>query len=78
MLQPALLALLIVLVSARPKTVCRDPGQPRDRFTLGGLGARRLGLLLLFLSCLFLLKIGDWYSRVLSLANSLALPRSCF
>src|SRR5262249_48300241 len=36
--------------------------QPRDHFMLSGLGSVALGFSL-FLSTLFLLKIGDWYSR---------------
>jgi Undecaprenyl-phosphate glucose phosphotransferase len=57
-----LLALLIVLLSLGFKQYVAIQAQPRDRFMLGGLGAVALGFSL-FLSCLFLLKIGDWYSR---------------
>jgi Undecaprenyl-phosphate glucose phosphotransferase len=56
------IALLTVLVSLGLKQYVGIQAQPRDRFTLGGLGAVALGFSL-FLSCLFLLKIGDWYSR---------------
>ena len=57
-----LIALLIVLLSLGLKQYRSIQAQPRDRFMLGGLGAVALGFSL-FLSCLFLFKIGDWYSR---------------
>ena len=57
-----LIALLIVLLSLGLKQYVAIQAQPRDRFMLGGLGAVALGFSL-FLSCLFLFKIGDWYSR---------------
>ena len=55
-------ALLIVLLSLGFKQYVAIQAQPRDRFMLSGLGAVALGFSL-FLSCLFLFKIGDWYSR---------------
>jgi Undecaprenyl-phosphate glucose phosphotransferase len=57
-----LIALLIVLLSLGLKQSRSIQAQPLDRFMLGGLGAVALGFSL-FLSCLFLFKIGDWYSR---------------
>ena len=57
-----LIALLIVLLSLGFKQYVAIQAQPRDRFMLSGLGAVALGFSL-FLSCLFLFKIGDWYSR---------------
>ena len=56
------IALLIVLLSLGLKQYVAIQAQPRDRFMLGGLGAVALGFSF-FLSCLFLFKIGDWYSR---------------
>jgi Undecaprenyl-phosphate glucose phosphotransferase len=57
-----LIALLIVLLSLGLKQYVAIQAKPRDRFRLSGLGAVGLGFSL-FLSCLFLFKIGDWYSR---------------
>ena len=57
-----LIALLIILLSLGFKQYVAIQAQARDRFMLGGLGAVALGFSL-FLSCLFLFKIGDWYSR---------------
>jgi Undecaprenyl-phosphate glucose phosphotransferase len=57
-----LIALLIVLLSLGLKQYVAIQAQPRDRFMLAGLSAVALGFSL-FLSCLFLFKIGDWYSR---------------
>ena len=56
------IALLIVLFSLAFKQYVAIQAQPRDRFMLNGLGAVALGFSL-FLSLLFLFKIGDWYSR---------------
>jgi Undecaprenyl-phosphate glucose phosphotransferase len=56
------IALVIVLLSLGLKQYVAIQAQPRDRFMLSGLGAVGLGFSL-FLSLLFLLKIGDWYSR---------------
>ena len=57
-----LIALLIVLLSLGFKQYVAISAQARDRFMVSGLGAVALGFSL-FLSCLFLFKIGDWYSR---------------
>jgi Undecaprenyl-phosphate glucose phosphotransferase len=57
-----LIPLLIVLFSLGFKQYLAIQTQPRDRFMLSGLGAVALGFSL-FLSLLFLFKIGDWYSR---------------
>ena len=57
-----LIALSIVLLSFALKQYVAIQAQPRDRFMLSGLGSVALGFSL-FLSTLFLLKIGDWYSR---------------
>jgi Undecaprenyl-phosphate glucose phosphotransferase len=57
-----LIALLVVVLSLGFKQYVAIQAQPRDRFMLGGFGAVALGFSL-FLSCLFLFKIGDWYSR---------------
>ena len=56
------IALLIVLLSLGFKQYVAIQAQSRDRYMLSGLGAVALGFSL-FLSCLFLFKIGDWYSR---------------
>jgi Undecaprenyl-phosphate glucose phosphotransferase len=56
------IALLIILFSLAFKQHVAIQAQPRDRFMLSGLGAVALGFSL-FLSLLFLFKIGDWYSR---------------
>jgi Undecaprenyl-phosphate glucose phosphotransferase len=57
-----LIALSIVLLSLALKQYVAIQAQARDRFMLSGLGSVALGFSL-FLSALFLLKIGDWYSR---------------
>ena len=77
MLSAALLiAFLIVLLSLGFKQYVRIQSQPRDRFMLGGLGAVALGFSL-FLSFLFLFKIGDWYSRGTFFTSSLASALQC-
>jgi Undecaprenyl-phosphate glucose phosphotransferase len=57
-----LIAILIILLSLGLKQYVAIQAWPRDRFMLSGLGAVALGFSL-FLSLLFLFKIGDWYSR---------------
>ena len=57
-----LIAFLVSLLALGFKQYVRIQSQPRDRFMWSGLGAVALGFSL-FLSFLFLLKIGDWYSR---------------
>ena len=57
-----LIAFLISLLALGFKQYVRIQSQPRDRFMWSSLGAVALGFSL-FLSFLFLFKIGDWYSR---------------
>ena len=57
-----LIAFLVSLLALGFKQYVRIQSQPRDRFMWSGLGAVALGFSL-FLSFLFLFKIGDWYSR---------------
>ena len=71
-----LIALLIVLLSLGFKQYVAIQAQPRDRFMLSGLGAVALGFSL-FLSCLFLFKIGDWYSRGTFFSQFLGLRLRC-
>jgi Undecaprenyl-phosphate glucose phosphotransferase len=66
-----LIALLIVLFSLGFKQYVAIQAQPRDRFMLSGLAAVALGFSL-FLSLLFLFKIGDWYSRATFFAQFLS------